>query len=222
MTALSSAATNVPLGFVPLEARYSKGLDKLIVTASNPNTLKIIDPFTASTNTVLLPTAVKAIKLSPDGKLAAVLHEGVLTLVDLKAAILIRSTSTQGSQTDVFVTNTGMVYLIGQSGGQWVDQAFSVLDGRTGVNHSASLGMGAWFFYGTQHGIYAPRKNKVFLVESGLSPVDIKFFGINPSTGAVSGAVVHVQRQLFSYRYAEVRRQIHAHRLAAGDEPYLG
>ena len=185
---LASASTNVPLSFVPLESRYSKGLDKLILTATNPNTLKIIDPFTASTKTVLLPTGVKAMNLSPDGKLAAVLHAGVVSLVDLDAAILIRSTATGGAQTDAFVTNAGMLYLIGQTGGQWVDQAVTVIDGRTGVNYNATLGLGPWVFYGTQRGIYAPIKNKVFLMEFGLSPADIHFFSINPVTGAVSGS----------------------------------
>ena len=185
---LSSVATSVPLNFVPLEARYSKGLDKMVVTATNPNTLKIIDPFTASTKTVLLPTGIKAINLSPDGKLAAVLHEGIVTLVDLEAAVLVRSTATDGSQTDAFVTDAGMIYMIGQTGGQWVDQAVGVIDGRTGVNHSATLGMDTWRFYGTQRGIYAPRKNKVFLMEFGLSPADIKYFSIAPGTGKVSGS----------------------------------
>jgi hypothetical protein len=185
---LASVTTNVPLSFVPLESRYSKGLDKLILTATNPNTLKIIDPFTALTKTVLLPAGVKAMNLSPDGKLAAVLHEGIVSLVDLDAALLIRSTATGGSQTDAFVTNAGMLYLIGQTGGQWVDQAVTVIDGRTGVNYNETLGLGPWIFYGTQQGIYSPIKNKVFLMESGLSPADINFFSISPATGAVTNS----------------------------------
>lgn len=184
---LAAAATSVPLNFVPLEARYSKGLDKLVIVASNPHALKIVDPFTAATRSVILPTGVKSLSLSPDGKLAAVLHEGVVSLVDLDAGTLIRSSPTGGAQTDAFATNAGMLYLIGQTGGQWVDQAVAVIDGRTGVDRSAALGLGTWTFYGTQRGIYAPRKNKVFLMESGLSPADLKFFGIHPTTGAVTG-----------------------------------
>lgn len=182
---LSSVATNVPLNFVPLQARYSKGLDKLVIVATNPNAVKIIDPFTAAIKTVLLPVGVKSMQLSPDGKLAAVLHESIVSLIDVDAGTLIRSSATSGSQTDAFVTNAGLIYMIGQTGGQWVDQAVGVIDGRTGVNLSATLGLGSWVFYGTQYGIYAPLKNKVFLVEQGLSPSDIDFFTIDQATGKV-------------------------------------
>lgn len=185
---LASVATNVPLNFVPLQARYSKGLDKLVVVATNPNAVKIIDPFTAAIKTVLLPVGVKSMQLSPDGKLAAVLHEGIVSLVDVDAGTVIRSSATSGAQTDAFVTNAGLIYMIGQTGGQWVDQAVGVIDGRTGVNLSATLGLGSWVFYGTQYGVYAPLKNKVFLVEQGLSPSDIDFFTIDPATGKVGSA----------------------------------
>jgi hypothetical protein len=185
---LSSVASSVPLNFLPLQARYSKGLDKLVVVATNPNALKIIDPFTAAIKTVLLPVGVKSMNLSPDGKLAAVLHEGIVSLVDLDAATLIRSTSTGGAQTDAFLTNAGMIYMIGQTGGQWVDQAVGVIDGRTGTNLSATLGLGSWVFYGTQYGIYAPLKNKVFLMSQGLSPADIDYFTLSPTTGAVTSS----------------------------------
>jgi hypothetical protein len=187
MKVLSNAATSVPLNFVPLEARYSKGLDKLVVVAANPDTLKIIDPFTSATKTVVLPLAVKAMNLSPDGKLAAVLHEGIVSLVDVDSGALIRSSATGGAHTDAFVTNAGMLYLIGQTGGQWVNPAVTLVDGRSGINYTGTLGLNSTAFYGTQRGIYAPRKNKVFLVEFGISPVDLHFFSISPTTGGVTG-----------------------------------
>jgi hypothetical protein len=64
---------------------------------------------------------------------AAVLHEGVVSLIDIDAGTLIRSTATGGSQTDAFVTDAGIVFLIGQTGGQWVSEPVVTLDGRTGV-----------------------------------------------------------------------------------------
>jgi hypothetical protein len=136
----------------------------------------------------LLPVGVKGMNLSPDGKLAAVLHEGIVSLVDVDAATLIRSSATSGAQTDAFVTNAGLIYMIGQTGGQWVDQAVGVINGHTGVNMSATLGLGPWVFYGTQYGIYAPLKNKVFLMEQGLSPSDISYFSLSATTGAVTGS----------------------------------
>lgn len=187
MKVLSHAATSVALNFVPLESRYSKGLDKLIVVSASPDAVKIIDPFTSAIKTVVLPAGVKSMNLSPDGKLAAVVHEGVVSLVDLDTATLIRSSATGGAQTDVFPNNAGMLYLIGQTGGQWVNPAVAVIDGRSGANHTATLGLVSNAFYGTQRGIYASRKNKVFLVESGISPADLHFFSISPTTGGVTG-----------------------------------
>ncbi len=185
---LASLAGYVELNFAPLESRYSKGLDKLVVVATNPNALKIVDPFTAAIKTVALPTGVKALQLSPNGKLAAVLHEGIVSLVDLDTATLIRSTATGGAQTDAFVTDAGLVYLIGQTGGQWVNQAVAVIDGKTGADLNATLGLGYGSFYGTQYGIFASTKNKVFFMSQGLSPSDISYFSINPNGGKVSGS----------------------------------
>jgi hypothetical protein len=183
--ALASVASSVALDFVPLATRYSKGLDRAVLVAANPNALKIVDPFTGVIRTVLLPAAVKSLQLSPNGKLAAVLHEGVLSLVDLEAGVLLRSSSTGGAHTDAFVTDAGMAYLIGQTGGQWVDQAVTVINARTGADLSSTLGS-TGSLYGTQYGVFAGRKNKIVLMEQGLSPADLHYITLDPATGKVT------------------------------------
>lgn len=182
---LATFQNAVALGFRPEMAHYSVGLDKVVISASNPNSLRIVDPFVGTSTAVVLPAAVKNFGLSPDGRLAAVLHEGVVTLVDLAGASIVRSTSTMGSQTDAFVTNDGVVYLIGQTGGQWVGDPVVVIDGYTGTR----IAQGGWtgghgfaYFYGTQYGVLAGSLNKVFFVAQGLSPSDISWFSFNPST----------------------------------------
>lgn len=183
--ALTSIAGSVTLPFAPLDTRYSRGLDRMIIIATNPNALKIVDPFTGVIKSVALPMAVKSLQLSPDGKLAAVLHEGIVSLVDLQTATLLRSSATGGSHTDAFVTNEGIVYLIGQTGGQWVSPAVIVLNGRTGESLSTlDWGFGG-YFYGTQKGVFSARQNKVFFMTNGLSPVDISFFTIDPKANKV-------------------------------------
>jgi len=185
---LSSVTNQVSLPFTPIEAHYSKGLDRLVIAAANPNALHIVDPFTGAIRSVPLPLPVKAFSLSADGKLAAVVQEGVVSLIDLPSATLLHSSSTGGSQTDAFVTNTGMVYLIGQTGGQWANPSVAVVDGRTGTDLTSSLtqGMtGFGYFYGTQRGILAASKNKAFLISNGLSPADISYFTLDGTSGAV-------------------------------------
>jgi hypothetical protein len=181
--ALTSIANSVALPFAPLDTRYSRGLDRLVTVATNPNALKIVDPFTGGIKTVMLPVAVKSLQLSGDGKLAAVLHEGIVSLVDLQTATLVRSSATGGSHTDAFITNEGIVYLIGTSG-SWADPSVRVLNARTGETVS-ELGWASGYFYGTQKGIFASSKNKAFLLSQGLSPSDISYFTIDPKANKV-------------------------------------
>lgn len=176
------------LAFAPLEARYSRGLDMLVVASTNPNALKIVDPFTSAVRSVSLPASVKAFSLSPNGKLAVVLHESVASLVDLEAGTVVKSFATGGSHTDAFVTDAAIAYFIGQTGGQWVRPSVVHFNARTGQeltlpeSETGYLGM----LYGTQYGIYAPTKNKVFLMEQGLSPSDISYFTIDPVSNGVT------------------------------------
>lgn len=187
--ALAVFRSAVTLNFVPDQAHYSLALDRVVIAAANPNTLHTIDPFTGATSVIALPTNVKNFSLSPDGRLAAVLHEGVVSLVDLTTATLVRSTSTGGSQTDAFVTDAGLIYLIGQTGGQWVNEPIVLIDGRTGtkIPQPGFYGGGA-YFYGTQLGVLAGSLNKVFFVAQGLSPSDISWFSFDRTSGNVTAA----------------------------------
>lgn len=181
--ALASIVNSVALPFAPLDTRYSRGLDRLVTVATNPNALKIVDPFTGSIKTVMLPLAVKSLQLSGDGKLAAVLHEGIVSLVDLQTATLVRSSATGGAHTDAFITNEGIVYLIGTSG-SWANPSVVVLNARTGETVS-ELGWASGYFYGTQKGVLAHSKNKAFLLSNGLSPSDVSYFTIDPKANKV-------------------------------------
>lgn len=174
------------LNFAPLDVHYSKGLDKMIVSSSNPNALKIVDPFSGDVATVSLPAAVKNFSLSPDGRRAIVLHESVASLVNLDSAVVVKSFATGGSHTDAFLTANGVAYFIGQSGGQWVRPSVVYFDAATGQALTPPEGNYMGSFYGTQTGIYAPTKNKVYLMSQGLSPADINYFTINPTNSEVT------------------------------------
>lgn len=174
-----------PLSFAPTDARYSRGLDKVITVSTNPNALSIVDPFSSSVRTVSLPAAVKNFSLSPNGKLAIVLYESVASLVDLEAATLVKSFATGGKHTDAFVTDTAIAYFVGQTGGQWVDPTIMYFNARTGENISKPATGSFGYFYGTQYGVFAGLKNKIFVMSQGLSPADISFFTIDPATNNV-------------------------------------
>lgn len=177
-----------PLSFVPLAAHYSRGLDKLVTISTNPNALSIVDPFSSALRTVSLPAAVKNFSLSPNGKLALILHDSVASLVDLETATLVKSFATGGKHTDAFVTDKAIAYFVGQTGGQWVDPSIMYFNARTGEDISKPPTGAFGLFYGTQYGIFAGLKNKVFVMSQGLSPADISFFTIDPATNDVIGA----------------------------------
>lgn len=184
--ALASTTNNVVLSFVPLEMRYSRGIDRFVAYATNPNALHIVDPFTGAQRQVALPLGVKSLNLSGDGKLAAVLHEGVVSLIDLDSATLIRSSSVAGNPGEAFVTDNGLIYLMGTYSG-WNDQVANIIDGRTGADLTGIRTFyGQGTFYGNnQRGIFAHTKKRGFIMSSGLSPSDVSFFEIDPASGAV-------------------------------------
>lgn len=188
LNAVTSTSSVFPLPFKPLDMRYNQTADRLVVVTAAPDTLKVINPLDGAITSVDLPTAVKAFNLSPDGKLAAVLHDGVVSLVDLVTGTLLKSTGTGGTQTEVFVTNDGVVFLTGQTLSSSARPAIAVINARTG-QAMPSLDFGNGNFYGTIRGAFAVSKNKVFLSQSNYS--SLTYFTIDPQTNAIltSGSV---------------------------------
>jgi hypothetical protein len=187
ITAFTASSGTVPLNYNPLQATYSAASNKAVIASTNPNALHIVDPMAATDISIPLPNAVKALALSPDGTLAAVLYEGVVSLVDVHTATILTSTATGGSQTMVQVTNSGLLYLLGQTGGQWVTPAITIIDGRTGNTVTPGYQPFA-VSYGTMHGIYSNINHKLFVIANGLSPSEIYNINLDPSTGNTTGS----------------------------------
>lgn len=181
LNVVTSTSSVIALPFAPLDTRYNLALDRLVAVTAEPDTLKVINPADGATTSIALPAPVKSFSLSADGKLAAVLHEGVVSLVDLVAGTIVKSTGTAGTQTEVFVTNDGVVFLIGQSIGSSARPSIAVINARTGqflpsVDYSGG-------FYGVMRGVFAASKNKVIAVQT--SSTSISTFTIDPKTNAV-------------------------------------
>lgn len=185
INAFSASSGTVPLSYQPLIEKYNRTTDKLILISADPNALHIVDPNAATDLAVPLPAAVKDLALSPDGTRAAVLHEGVVSVVDLVNATLLNSWSTGGSQTFVAISNTGLIYLGGQTGGQWVTPGVTVLNAGTGATVQTFGNVGV--FYGTMQAAYADASNQIFVVSDGLSPTQTYSVALDPTTGQVTG-----------------------------------
>lgn len=194
---LSATTTTTSLPFTPLITRYSRGLDRLVSISAAPNLLSIVDPFTGTLRQVPLPAVVKSLSLSPDGKLAAVLHDGVVSLVDLDNATLVRSSATYGTQTDAMVTNAALVYLIGQSNGYSSNAGIGVINGKTGENLTASHNPSQNWYYssGNARGIYSGVNRKGYWLSETWS--EIYYFAID-----AGGAVTTQNRSPYYSGYA--------------------
>lgn len=174
----------VPLSYLPLQAAFSASSNLAIIVSTNPDTLHIVDPTGGTDVGVHLPTGVKSLAMSPDGKLAAVLYEGVVSLVDLQTATIVNSLPTGGSQTMVEVANSGLLYLLGQTGGQWVTPSITILNGRTGASIAPA---NYYLVYGTTFGAYSDVHHKLFFLSGGLSPAQIYYITLDPTTGNTVG-----------------------------------
>lgn len=185
ITAFSASAGTIPLAYEPLMTKYSRATDKLLIVSANPNALHIVDINGVTDSAVSLPAAVKDFSVSPDGTRAAVLHEGGVSVIDLTNAVLLNTWPTNGSQTMVLISNAGLIYLSGQTGGQWLSPAMTVLDASTGATVQSYSQNGD--FYGTMHGVYDDVSNHIFVVWTGLSPVQTYSVALDSGTGLVTG-----------------------------------
>ena len=74
------------LPFRPIAEKQSRQLDRLIFISANPDVLHIYEPGSGADTTVALPKPALCLDVSPDGKYAAVGHDGALSWVDLTSA----------------------------------------------------------------------------------------------------------------------------------------
>lgn len=187
LNVLASVPAVTALNFKPEHARYSRSMDRLVVVAGHPDALKIIHPLTGVTKSVILPAAGKSMNLSANGKLAAVLHEGSVSLVDLEAAQIVRTMPTGGAHTEVVLRDDGIAYFFGQAGGQWVRPGVVSLNLFTGAALT-QIDYANGQFYGNMRGVFVASKNKALVISDGLSPTDISYFTVDPVSGALLGS----------------------------------
>lgn len=174
--ALEQIKTSVQLSFVPTEGKYSRGLDKLVLGGSGTS-LRIVDPFIGSIQTVALPAAISDFQLSPDGKLAIVLHSASVSLVDLDTATVVHTTPLAGAMhyERAQILDDGTAFLTGTSDAWWAEtDTLNARTGEMGSQHDVS-------YYDAAHGVLADRIQRVFMVSRMSSPSDLKYFEYNAS-----------------------------------------
>lgn len=180
ITAFSASAGTIPLPYQPLMEKYNRTTDKLFIVSANPNALHIVDLNGVTDTAVPLPAVVKDFAVSPDGTKAAVLHSSVVDVIDLTSGTLLHSWPTSGAQTMVIISNSGLIYLAGQSTG-CCNESMQVLDAGTGALVQTYTSYPA--LYQATGGVLAEASNQIF-VNSGA--IGLYSLGLDPGTGQIA------------------------------------
>lgn len=172
------------LAFKPGMTRYSRAVDKMISLAANPDSLFIVDPFTGGSKSIPLSGPGLSLTLSPDGKLAAVLQTSNLVLVDLTSGSVLYKTTLANSHTGVVINNAGLAYLLGAQNAAPAGPAIRVIDAKTGIDHTATLGSYESDFTASGAAILSPLNHRIYLyANNGLKR--LKYVDLDAVTGKV-------------------------------------
>jgi chitinase len=79
------------LPFSLVDADYSRSLDRIVIAATLPNQLAILDPRSGVSRSVPLTRPPQAVSVAPAGHTAVVLQEGAVSWIDLDSASLIKT-----------------------------------------------------------------------------------------------------------------------------------
>jgi len=146
-------------------------LDRLIFISANPDVLHIYEPVSGADTTVALPKPALCLDVSPDGKYAAVGHDGALSWVDLTSASIAGTFPVAVTVKNVIL---GPKYA-------WII-SFGALNLRTGeVEGSFSL-------YDLTNGVLSADGRSLYLYPSGLSENDMTKYDV--SAGAPGNSTI--------------------------------
>jgi chitinase len=160
----------VPLQFRPVDSEYSFSLDRIIMVSANPDQLHIYDPVSNSDVAVGLPKTPLDVSVGPDGMHAAVMHDALVSYVNLATANVEKTFSVPASGGKV-VLGTEYAYVIPGSLGT----AISIYI-PTGLR-TIAYGLGSG-------GRLNTKVNVIYGTRDGTSPNDIERYDV--SGGAIS------------------------------------
>jgi hypothetical protein len=164
-----------------VDADYSDALDRIVLLTSTPNAVVLLNPHTNESLSVALPLLGASISLSPNGRQAAVAHDGHLSVVDLETATITKTISTTTVSGDVVMGGNGYAYLLPESD-QWV--GLHSVEIATSIDHGDD---DRWQIYAGTLAKLHPSGTAIYGITVGLSPTDLERYDI--SAGVV-GTVV--------------------------------
>lgn len=162
-------AQTTALSFKPIDARYSKQLDRIIAVSTSPHALHIYDAATSQDTIVALPLAPKSVSVGPSGLYAAVAHTGKISYVNLVLGRIERELNVNGEIYSIVLASQFVHVLPSVS--------INLTTGaQSGTNHS---------YYPASGGALHPSGSRLYSTRDGITPNDIHRFDV--STGPITG-----------------------------------
>ncbi len=176
------------LAYRPVDAEYSRSLDRIVMVSTSPNALHIHDPMTGTDQSVALNLAPECVSVSPDGKFAAVGHNGWISYVDLTAATLVNTWTVAADVGDLVIGDpmtvsgktTRFAYAFPRVD-QWVSIYTVDLSTGTQTNSGtmsiyagtkAKLQFGSLAMFGTTNNLSPPSIERYPIGTNGTASVD--------------------------------------------------
>jgi hypothetical protein len=162
-----------------IDAEYSRALEAIVMVSASPrNALYLYDVATATERELPLGKAPTAVSVSPDGRLAAVGHDALVTHVDLDSlaagAPVTKLLDVSATAFDVVLDGRGFVHVLPERD-QWVSMHSIEV-----ATNTETLGIGQ--LYARTRGRLQPSGDYVYTADTTLSPSDIAKFEV--SSGA--------------------------------------
>ncbi len=171
------------IAFRPIDAKYSRALDRIVAIATGPDKLHLLGPVSQEDVAVTLPLPPRCVSISGDGLYAAVGYDAWVSYVDLTNAQIIKTWPLAASAGDIVLgdaiapSGTRIAYVF-PSRDQWV------------TIHAVDLGSGGETTFATiyagMHAALQPHSSHLFGVTSGLSPAQLYRFDFD-SSGILNG-----------------------------------
>jgi len=169
----------LPLELSVVDAEYSHALDRVILVATDPDALHVLDPSTGASTSFPLTAAPTAVGLDPTGLKAMVGHALKLSHVDLSTLEAIGSpyvlTVTAG---DVALSPTH-AYVFPSDLNDDEIRTVRLSDGATTLSDVFQM-------YKDTRARLHPSGTKLYGADNGISPSDIFHYRIDPRTGTAS------------------------------------